>query len=96
MKIKKNIKLERCPFCGSDVELQDFTDSVYGFWDYKVVCKRCRAYMNSPSTANVQHLWEEGRFIQTRNEKTKRQALDDLIMNWNRRADCHGADGASQ
>ena len=76
--------LRKCPFCGSDVEVEDYTETEYGFWDYKIVCKRCRAYMDSPPTAQVK-LLDGGIFCQTRNEKTKRQALDDLKMNWNRR-----------
>lgn len=78
------MELKPCPFCGSEAEIQDYTDRIYGFWDYKIECKRCRAYMNSPSTAHVRYL-DEGQLIQTRNEKTKRQALDDLLRNWNRR-----------
>ena len=79
-------KLRPCPFCGSDVEIKDYTNCEYGFWDYKVVCKRCRAAMDSPSTAQMGGL-KNGVLIQTRNEKTMAQALDDLVMNWNRRTD---------
>ena len=78
-------ELKPCPFCGSDVELEDHTDAVYGFWDYRIVCRCCRVYMNSPSTAQVKHLWDEGVFQQTRNDKTKKQALYDLIVAWNHR-----------
>lgn len=77
-------ELKPCPFCGEDAELQDYTEKVYGFWDYKIVCKKCRAYMDSPSTAKIRWL-AEGRLLQERNDKTKAQALQDLIRNWNRR-----------
>lgn len=79
-------ELKLCPFCGSDVEIKDYTNNMYGFWDYKIVCKQCRAYMDSPSTAQTKWL-EESRLMQTRNAKTKDQALRDLMFNWNRRAD---------
>ena len=79
-------ELKPCPFCGSEVEIKDYTNAICGFWDYKIVCKMCRAYMDSPSTAQIKWV-EEGRLVQTRNAKTKGQALRDLILNWNRRAD---------
>ena len=79
------IHLKPCPFCGGeDLELKDYTDNVYGFWDYKIRCKTCRAYMDSPSTAQVNGLGE-GVFKQTRNDETKAKAKRELIINWNRR-----------
>ena len=73
-----------CPFCGGEVELLDYTDRVYGFWDYKIKCKNCRAYMDSPSTAVVQGL-DKGVFRQTRNEETMQKAKRELIIIWNTR-----------
>lgn len=78
-------ELKPCPFCGGEVELLDYTDRMYGFWDYKIKCKQCRAYMDSPSTAIVQ--MQPDRLIQTRNEETKAKAKRELIIIWNRRAD---------
>lgn len=77
-------ELKPCPFCGGDVELLDYTDHMYGFWDYKIKCKQCRAYMDSPSTAVVQ--MQPDRLIQTRNEETMAKAKRELIIIWNRRA----------
>lgn len=79
-------KLKPCPFCGGEVELLDYTGRVYGFWDYKIKCKQCRAYMDSPSTAIVTGL-NEGVFRQIRNEETMLKAKRELIIIWNRRAD---------
>ena len=78
-------ELKPCPFCGGEVELLDYTDHMYGFWDYKIKCKKCRAYMDSPPTAIVQ--MQPDRLIQTRNEETKAKAKRELIIIWNRRAD---------
>lgn len=77
-------ELKPCPFCGGEVELVDCTDRVYGFWDYKIKCPNCRAYMDSPSTAVVQLLPDK--IKQTRNEETKRKAKRELIILWNTRA----------
>ena len=78
-------KLRECPFCGgSDLELKDYTENAYGFWDYKIRCKTCRAYMDSPSTADVKFT-PKGLF-QTRNEETKAKAKRELFINWNRRS----------
>ena len=76
-------KLKPCPFCGGEVELLDFTDKIYGFWDYKINCKKCRAFMNSPSTAVVQHTTNG--LHQTRNEETMQKAKRELIIMWNTR-----------
>lgn len=81
----KKTKLKPCPFCGGEVEIVDYTDRMYGFWDYKIKCKKCSAYMNSPSTAVVKIL-DNGGLHQTRNEETKQKAKRELIINWNRRA----------
>lgn len=78
-------ELKPCPFCNGEVELLDYTEQMYGFWDYKIKCKKCRAYMDSPSTAIVQ--MQPDRIIQTRNEATKQKAKRELIIMWNRRAD---------
>lgn len=78
-------KLKPCPFCGGEVELLDFTDRVYGFWDYKIKCKKCRAYMDSPSTALVKGFGDDGVFRQERNEGTKQKAKRELIIVWNTR-----------
>lgn len=78
-------KLKPCPFCGGEVELVDYTDKVYGFWDYKIKCKKCRAYMDSPSTALVKGFGEDGVFRQERNEETKQKAKRELIIIWNTR-----------
>ena len=84
MKIIKTDKLSPCPFCGGEVELQDHTDAMYGFWDYKVKCKHCRTEMRSPA-ARERDLSEPGVLRQICNETTKRKALDKLIENWNYR-----------
>lgn len=77
--------LKPCPFCGGEVELLEYTDRVYGFWDYKIKCKKCRAYMDSPSTAYITPI--ENGIRQTRNDETKAKAKRELIVIWNRRAD---------
>ena len=82
-------KLLPCPFCGCEVELIDYTNRVYGFWDYKIKCKKCRAYMDSPSTAIVSG-FTEGAFKQTRNEETNQKAMHELIIIWNTRASKKG------
>ena len=76
-------ELKPCPFCGGEVELVDYTDHMYGFWDYKIKCPNCRACMDSPSTAVVQLLPDK--IKQTRNEETKRKAKRELIILWNTR-----------
>ena len=81
----KEIELKPCPFCGGEVELLDYTDQMYGFWDYKIKCKKCRTYMDSPSTAIVKP-FGEGCFRQTRNEETMQKAKRELIIIWNGRA----------
>lgn len=79
------IELKPCPFCGgTDIELKDYTEHVYGFWDYKIKCKTCRAYMDSPSTAIVTYY--DTYMQQTRNDETKAKAKQELINAWNRRA----------
>lgn len=83
------IELRPCPFCGgNDLELKDYTDRVYGFWDYKICCKTCRALMNSPSTAYVE--FTTNGLHQTRNDETKAKAKRELIIAWNRRANDDG------
>ena len=76
-------ELKPCPFCGGEVELLDFTDRLYGFWDYKIKCKKCRAYMDSPSTAVCQMV--SNGLKQTRNEETMHKAKRELIIVWNTR-----------
>lgn len=77
-------ELKPCPFCGgTDLELKDYTDRMYGFWDYKIKCKTCRAYMDSPSTATVE--FGNKMLKQTRNDETKAKAKRELISAWNRR-----------
>ena len=78
-------ELKPCPFCGGEVELFDYTDRMYGFWDYKIACKKCRAYMDSPSTAIVR-VCASG-LKQTRNEETMAKAKRELVVFWNRRAE---------
>jgi Lar family restriction alleviation protein len=78
-------ELKPCPFCGGEVELLDYTDRIYGFWDYKIKCKKCRAYMDSPSTAVVR--FTAHGLHQTRNAETMQKAKHELITIWNRRAD---------
>lgn len=56
---------------------------MYGFWDYKIKCKKCRAYMDSPSTAVVRML--SNGIEQTRNEETMQKAKRELIIVWNTR-----------
>lgn len=81
-----------CPFCGgSDLEIKDYTENVYGFWDYKIKCKTCRAYMDSPSTAEITYYDDYMR--QKRNDETKAKAKRELLINWNRRAET--SDGAA-
>lgn len=75
--------LKPCPFCGGGVELLDYTGNVYGFWDYKIKCKKCRAYMDSPSTAIVTPI-DKG-IRQTRNEETMLKARRELVIIWNGR-----------
>ena len=77
------VELKPCPFFGGEVELLDYTDRVYGFWDYKIKCKICRAYMDSPSTAIVR--FNGNGLHQTRNEETMRTAKHELIIIWNTR-----------
>lgn len=77
-------KLLPCPFCGGEVELLDYTDKVYGFWDYRIKCKNCRAYMNSPSTAYTIDIPNGIKTV--RNEETKAKAKKELVINWNTRA----------
>lgn len=77
-------KLRECPFCGgSDLELKDYTENECGFIDYKIRCKTCRAYMDSPPTTLVRAM--KNGTLQTRNEETKAKAKRELIINWNRR-----------
>lgn len=77
--------LRPCPFCGGgDLVLEDFTDRIYGFWDYRIKCKTCRAFMNSPSTADIQ--FTNNGLKQTRNEETKARAKRELVIAWNTRA----------
>jgi hypothetical protein len=49
----------------------------------KIKCKKCRAYMDSPSTAVVRML-SKG-IEQTRNEETMQKAKSELIILWNTR-----------
>lgn len=85
MVLDGTIKLKPCPFCGGeDLELKDYTENMYGFWDYKIRCKTCRATMDSPPTAKVTS-YGEGAFRQERNDETKAKAKRELIINWNRR-----------
>ena len=77
-------ELKPCPFCGGDdLELKDYTENAYGFWDYKIRCKTCRAYMDSPSTAKITLF--DGYMRQERNDETKAKAKRELIIAWNRR-----------
>ena len=76
-------ELKSCPFCGGEVELLDYTDRIYGFWDYKIQCKKCRVYMDSPPTAVIR-MFSNG-MKQTRNEETMRKAKRELIIIWNTR-----------
>lgn len=81
-----DLQLKPCPFCGSDnLELKDYTENIYGFWDYRIRCKTCRCTMDSPSTAEITHF--DGYMRQKRNDETKAKAKRELILNWNRRAD---------
>lgn len=73
-----------CPFCGgTDLEIKDYTENVYGFWDYRIRCKTCRASMDSPSTAEIRFTGKG--LIQTRNDETKAKAKRELIVMWNTR-----------
>lgn len=45
-------ELKPSPFCGGEVEVKDYTDRIYGFWDYKIVCS-CGVHFHGPSTARV-------------------------------------------
>lgn len=83
MAVATTEKLKPCPFCGGEVELLDYTDRVYGFWDYKIKCPMCRAYMNSPSTSVVE--FTDTGLHQTRNEETMSKAKRELIILWNTR-----------
>lgn len=81
---KVDESLKPCPFCGGRVGLLDYTDRVYGFWDYKIKCPKCRVYMDSPSTAIVAPI--DNGIRQIRNEETKLKARRELILIWNERA----------
>lgn len=79
-------ELKPCPFCaGTNLELKDYTENMYGFWDYRIRCKTCRASMDSPSTAYI--TCYDGYMSQTRNDETKAKAKRELILAWNRRAE---------
>ena len=83
---RENIELKPCPFCGgTDLELKDYTENCYGFWDYKIRCRTCRAYMDSPSTSEITAF--DSCIRQKRNDETKAKAKRELIINWNRRTD---------
>lgn len=75
-------ELKPCPFCGGEVKVKDYTDKIYGFWDYKIVCS-CGVNFHSPSTATVEFL--SGKMVQTRNEETKKSAYIRMVEAWNRR-----------
>ena len=77
-------KLRECPFCGGgDLELIDCTEHSEGFIDYRIRCKTCRAYMDSPSTTHVEAT--ANGTVEARNDETKAKAKRELIINWNRR-----------
>jgi Lar family restriction alleviation protein len=80
-------ELKPCPFCGGEAKIKDYTDRIYGFGDYQIVCS-CGVRFNSPSTANI--VFSSGKLIQTRNEETKKIAYERMIEAWNRRAGEHG------
>ena len=85
MQSKEYLELRECPFCGgTDLELKDYTEELYGFWDYKIRCRTCRAYMDSPSTSEVRVY--DGVFRQRRDDETKAKAKRELIIAWNRRS----------
>lgn len=43
-------QLKPCPFCGgSDLALQDYTDRIYGFWDYRIVEIRGGTFHQTPN-----------------------------------------------
>ena len=78
------VELLPCPFCGStELKIEDYTDKVYGFWDYMIKC-HCGVRFHSPSTAVVDYSIP-GKFVQTRNKDTMKSAYDRMIKNWNTR-----------
>ena len=71
--------LRPCPFCGgTDLELKDCTENVYGFWDYKIRCKTCRATMDSPSTAKI--TMYDGYMRQERNDESESETRIDYCL----------------
>lgn len=87
----EEVRLKPCPFCGgTDLELKDYTEELYGFCDYKIRCRTCRAYMDSPSTAETTVY--DGVIRQRRDDETKAKAKRELIIAWNRRANDGKAD----
>ena len=82
----KETELKPCPFCGGyRPRIKRLYGNIYGFWDYKIRCKTCRAYMDSPSTAKITPY--DGYIRQERNDETKAKAKRELFLAWNRRAD---------
>ena len=52
-KSQDNIKLKRCPFCGSDVEYTKFNQ-----WRHYINCLGCSASISSSTKKKVYQIWD--------------------------------------
>lgn len=77
------LKLRKCPICGGEVELKDYTDALYGFADYMIKCQ-CGLRFHSQSTC--EHYWVGKTYHTPTTPESKKRAYDKMIADWNRRA----------